>query len=94
MEINLFRELCETHIDEVDQFLKTHGEASQLIDTTLYFPALVHLRTMADNATIDRVIKKLRAERQEAMKEIKENGQDINSETVDRGYQSDRHKDA
>ena len=53
--VDLFNELLETVLDYDDGIAMSH---------TVHIPALRHLREMADNATIDRCLKKLKNERE------------------------------
>ena len=66
-EIDLFHELCVTVLDE--------REAAEPITVTTLFAltsAERKLYDMADQTTIDRVLKKLGAEREKLKREIKE----------------------
>ena len=66
-EINLFQELCVTVLDEREAAEPI--TFSQTVDLT---PAERKLRDIADWTTIDRVLKKMGAEREKLKHEIKE----------------------
>ena len=66
-EINLFHELCVTVLDEREARFPV--EVSQLVGISF---AERKLYDIADQTTIDRVLKKLGAEREKLKLEIKE----------------------